>query len=572
VGRKAARGIGSNFENNGVNTCLFPDHIGNVTEMFQGGTMKRFIIFLLVLVGTGTVAFAGGASEKAAPADSDSGSRYGGTLVFARSGDSVGLDPARETDGESFYGSTQVFDNLVEFVPGTTEVRPALAESWEISDDNLAFTFHLREGVTFHDGTPFNADAVKFSFDRQFVESHPYFDLGPWKYWGYMGMSDIVDKIVVVDDYTVRFELKKVEAPFLANLAMDFAAIVSPTAVEKFGEDFKNNPVGTGPFKFVEWVKDDRIVVERNEDYWRRTAYLDRLILRVIPDATARYLALQSGEVDVIDFPSPEDIEAMEQNPEIELIQQPGLNVGYIAMNNDRKPFDNVLVRRAMNHAINKQDIIDAVFGSAGEVAKNPIPPTMWSYNDDIEDYDYNPERARELLAEAGYPDGFKTDLWAMPVSRPYFPDGRTVAEIAQANLAEIGVTAEIVSFDWGTYLDRTDSGEHQMALLGWTGDNGDPDNFLYVLLSSEAAKVPAGNIAFWRNDEFDSLIEEAKTTFDQKRRTELYRKAQEVFHDQAPWVPIAHSVVTVPVRNTVRDFVIYPTGKRKFYDVWLDN
>jgi len=517
--------------------------------------------------------FASGSQEATGSTGGASdGPQSGGVLVFARSGDSVGLDPARETDGESFYGSTQIFDNLVEFVPGTTEIQPDLAESWEISDDGLTFTFFLREGVTFHDGTPFNAEAVKFSFDRQFVESHPYYDLGPWKYWGYMSMTDIVDEITVIDEYTVEFSLKKVEAPFLANLAMDFAAIVSPTAVARLGEDFKNNPVGTGPFKFVEWVKDDRIVLERNEDYWRRPAYLDRLILRVIPDATARFLALQSGEVDVIDFPSPEDLEAMEADPNIELIQQAGLNVGYIAMNNDREPFDNVLVRRAVNHAINKQDIIDAVFGSAGQVAKNPIPPGMWSYNDDIDDYDYDPARARELLAEAGYPDGFETDLWAMPVSRPYFPDGRTVAEIAQANLAEVGIEAEIVSYDWGTYLDRTDSGEHQMALLGWTGDNGDPDNFLYVLLSSAAAEVPAGNIAFWRNDEFDALIEEAKTTFDYDTRVRLYEEAQEVFHDQAPWVPVAHSVVTVPVRSNVRDFVIYPTGKRVFYNVWLDN
>ncbi len=535
--------------------------------------MKRSILFLIVMIMASAMVFAGGQQETTgSTGGSADGPQSGGVLVFARSGDSVGLDPARETDGESFYGSTQIFDNLVEFVPGTTEVRPALAESWDVADDGLTFTFHLREGVTFHDGTPFNADAVKFSFDRQYLEDHPYYDLGPWKYWGYMGMSDIIDEITVIDDYTVEFSLKKVEAPFLANLAMDFAAIVSPTAVAELGEDFKNNPVGTGPFKFVEWVKDDRIVLERNADYWRRPAYLDRLILRVIPDATARYLALQSGEVDVIDFPSPEDLEAMEADGNIELIQQPGLNVGYIAMNNDKEPFGNVLVRRAVNHAINKQDIIDAVFGSAGQVAKNPIPPTMWSYNEEIEDYEYDPERARELLAEAGYPDGFETDLWAMPVSRPYFPDGRTVAEIAQANLAEVGIEAEIVSFDWGTYLDRTDSGEHQMALLGWTGDNGDPDNFLYVLLSSDAAEVPAGNIAFWRNDEFDALIEEAKTTFDYDRRVELYEEAQEVFHDQAPWVPVAHSVVTVPVRSHVRDFVIYPTGKRVFYDVWLDN
>ncbi|MFW5843510.1 MAG: ABC transporter substrate-binding protein [Spirochaetota bacterium] len=538
--------------------------------------MKRLLILtlavlalaMLVLVGCGP---SEAAEEPEAEAAEAEGPQQGGVLVFARSGDSVGLDPARETDGESFYGSTQIFDNLVEFVPGTTEIQPALAERWDISDDGLEFTFYLREGIEFHDGTPFNAEAVKFSFDRQFVEDHPYYDLGPWKYWGYMDMSSIVDRIEVVDDQTVKFYLKKVEAPFLANLAMDFAAIVSPAAVEEHGAEFPSNPVGTGPFKFVSWVKDDSITLDANEDYWGEGPYLDRLIIRVIPDATARYLALKNGEVDVIDFPSAEDLELMEEDENIELIQQPGLNVGYIAMNNDKAPFDDPRVRRAMNYAINRDEIIEGVYGNAGQVAKNPIPPTMWSYNDDIDPYPYDPERARELLAEAGFPDGFSTDLWAMPVARPYNPNARRIAEIVQAQLVDVGVDIEIVSYDWGTYLDRTDSGEHSMAMLGWTGDNGDPDNFLFVLLSIPAAEVPAGNIAFWRNEEFNDLVVEAKETFDRERRTELYRQAQEVFHEDAPWVPLAHSVVTVPVRNNVQDFVIYPTGKRVFQRVWLD-
>lgn len=528
----------------------------------------------MILLLAAAFAFAGATEEQGTSGESSMSSgdiQMGGVLVFARSGDSVGLDPARETDGESFYGSTQIFDTLVEFKPGTTEVQPALAERWDVADDGLEFTFYLREGVKFHDGTDFNADAVKFSFDRQLVEDHPYYEFGPWKYWGYMDMSNIVESIEVVDTYTVKFYLQRVEAPFIANLAMDFAAIVSPTAVAKHGADFTSNPVGTGPFKLASWTKDDSIVLDANKDYWGEGPYLDRLILRVIPDATARYLALKNGEVDVIDFPSAEDLELMAADANIELIQQPGLNVGYIAMNNDKEPFDDKRVRQAMNYAINRQEIIDAVYGSAGQVAKNPLPPTMWSYNDDIDPYPYDPAKARELLAEAGYPDGFSTDLWAMPVARPYNPNARRIAEIVQADLAEIGVEAEIVSYDWGTYLDRTDTGEHEMAMLGWTGDNGDPDNFLFVLLSIPAAVVPAGNIAFWRNEEFNDLIVEAKQTFDQAERDRLYRQAQVIFNEEAPWVTIAHSVVTVPVRSNVKGFVIYPTGKRVFQRVWLE-
>lgn len=531
--------------------------------------MKKAILILCVLLlVVPAVLFAAGGREAVAGGGD---SKMGGVLVFGRSGDSVSLDPGRETDGESFYGSTAVFDTLVEFVPGSTAVQPALAKSWDVSANGLEYVFHLREGVKFHDGTPFNAKAVVFSFERQFKQDHPYYNLGPWKYWGYMDMDNIVKEVVAVDDLTVKFVLKKVEAPFIANLAMDFASIVSPTAVAKLGEEFKNKPVGTGAFKFVSWTKDSDIVFDRNADYWGGPVYLDRLILKVIPDATSRWLALQKGEVDLIDFPSMEDIPAMRATKGIQLIQQAGLNVGYLAMNTQKKPFDNKLVRQAMNYAIDQKEIVAGVYGEAGRVAKNPLPPAMWSYNDDIEDYGYDVAKAKELLAKAGYPNGFEMELWAMPVARPYNPDARKIAEIMQAQLAKVGIRARIVSYEWGTYLDKTDQGEHQAAMLGWTGDNGDPDNFLWVLLSEPAAIPPAGNIAFWKNKEFTDLIAKAKATADQAQRDTLYRQAQVIFHEEAPWVPIAHSVVTVPAKDSVKDFVLYPTGKRMFKHVWLE-
>jgi ABC-type transport system substrate-binding protein len=533
--------------------------------------MRKVIVVVALLVVAASFTFAGGQAQQPSNTAAMTGPKTGGTLVFGRSGDSVGLDPGRETDGESFYIADNVYETLVAFKPGSTEIIPDLATSWDISSDGLTYTFHLRTGVKFHDGTPFNADAVVYSLGRQFKKDMPAYKNGPWQYWGGMDMDNIVKDVVKVDANTVRITLKKQEVPFIANLAMNFAAIVSPTAAEKWGADFKSHPVGTGPFRFVSWTKDDNIVLERNPDYWGQKAYLDRVIFKVIPDPTARYLSLKKGEVDLIDFPSPQDIPAIKSDPNLKIVQQPGLNVGYLALNVEKKPFDSKLVRQAMNYAINKQEIIDAVYGALGTPAKNPIPPTMWSYNDDIKAYPYDPDMAKKLLAQAGYPNGFATDLWAMPVSRPYNPNAKKVAEIMQAQLAKVGITASIVSYEWGTYLDKTEHGEHQTAMLGWTGDNGDPDNFLFVLLSIPATQIPAQNISFWKNEQFEQLIEKAKVTPNQATRTELYKQAQVIFHEEAPWVPIAHSIVVEPMKKTVEGFVLYPTGKRVFQSVWLD-
>jgi ABC-type transport system substrate-binding protein len=529
--------------------------------------MRKLMVVAVALLAVASLVFVAGCGTKTG----EPKAKKGGVLVFGRGGDAVGLDPAREDDGESFYIADNVYETLVDFAPGSTDIVPRLAESWTASADGKEYTFKLRKGVKFHDGTPFNADAVVYSIARQFKQDHPDFGNGPWKYWGYMDMDNIIQDVVAVDASTVKFTLKKPEAPFVANLAMNFSAIVSPTAAKKYGKDLSSNPVGTGPFKFVSWVKDDNIVLERYTGYWGDKAYLDRVIFKVIPDATARYLALKKGEVDIIDFPNPTDIAAIEADANLKVVKQAGMNVGYLAMNVERKPFDNKLVRQAVNYAINKAEILEAVYGPLGVAAVNPMPPDMWGYNKGIEDYGYNPEKAKELLAEAGYAKGFKTTLWAMPVSRPYNPNARRMAEIMQAQLKAVGITVEIVSYEWGTYLDKTGNGEHDMCLLGWTGDNGDPDNFLWVLLSIPAAEKPAGNHAFWKNEEFNALIKEAKESPDQAKRTQLYEQAQVIFHEEAPWVPVAHSQVVEPMKKTVEGFVLYPTGKRFFGPVWLN-
>ncbi len=499
---------------------------------------------------------------------------YGGELVYGRGHDSVRLDPGHETDGESFKVIDNIYENLVAYADTTTELVPELATRWEISEDGLTYTFHLRQGVTFHDGTPLDAEAVVFSLDRQREKSppHPFHSVGgPYTYWQSMGMDDIVTDLRATDDSTVVFTLARRNAPFLANLAMGFAAIVSPTAARQHGEDFFKHPSGTGPFRFVEWVKDDRIVLERNPSYWGAKPYLDRVVFRSIPENTVRLLALESGEIMGMDGINTDLARRLDGNPAYKLLKQPGMNVGYLAMNMDKPPFDRLEVRLALNHAVQREAIVAGLYGGYGSPAVNPMPPTLWGYNRSITGYAYDPAKAKALLAAAGHPDGFKTELWAMTGPRPYMPDPLKVAEAIQADLKAVGIEATLKTLEWGTYLDQVQGGKHTMCLLGWTGDNGDPDNFLYVLLGKAATRLPAQNVAFYRSDEVDALLLQAQEETDTAKRAALYEQAQALIHRDAPWVPIAHMTQLVAFQGRVHGYPMHPTGKVRMRTVWLE-
>ncbi len=489
------------------------------------------------------------------------------TLVFGRGSDSVGLDPGLETDGESFKVCDNIYETLVAYDSESTAIVPQLAHSWDVSADQLTWTFHLRRGVHFHDGTVFNAEAMLFSLGRQFYKDHPHHKVeGGYKYWKDMGMDDILAELTTPDDSTFVIRLKKPNAPFLSNLAMNFCAAVSPTAIKKYGRDYFKNPVGTGPFRFIEWRKDERIVLARNDNYWGPKAKLDRLIFKPIQEASIRFLELSQGTVQGLDNLSPEYIDEIRDNPELQLLTQPGMNVGYLAMNMDKAPFDDLRVRRAINHAVNKQALVDNFYQGLALVAKNPIPPTLWGYNDKITGYAYDPNKARALLAEAGFPDGFETELWAMPVPRPYMPQPDKIAQAVQADRAKIGVRARIVQWEWGTDLDKVFNGEHPMALLGWTGDNGDPDNFLHVLLDKTAAVKPAQNIAFYKSEELHKVLVAARISADRDQRSKLYQQAQEIIFHDAPWVPLVHATQTAAFRRGVSGFKLHPTGSKWFH------
>jgi peptide/nickel transport system substrate-binding protein len=406
-----------------------------------------------------------------------------------------------------------------------------------------------------------------------------------------------IEKIEKIDDYTVKLVLHRKNAAIMTSLAMMFSvAIVSPTNAEKYKEDAFKHPCGTGPFKFVEWVKDDHITLEANEDYWRGRPELNKLVFKVISDPSARLLSLEVGEIHGMEYPNPSDFDRIRANDNLSLMTAPGMNIGYMAINtgygyvdvnkngvrDDDEPLEKTPgylepltkkeVRQAINMAIDKQAIIDSIYMGTAVKAKNGIPPFMLGYNDEIEDYPYDPERAKELLAEAGYPDGFEVTLYVMPVSRAYMFDPPKIGEAIQSYLGNIGIEVNFYQVDWGTYIQEVQAGNHQMCLLGITGDTGDTNDFMsYCYAPNSAAIGLASNQAFYLNEELQDLIDNALQTYDEDERADNYKKAQELIHEDAPWVYLAHSNQNLVFSKNVHDFVLYPTSRMFFYPARIE-
>ena len=506
------------------------------------------------------------------------------TFVFGNQGEPVSLDPAVITDGISNRITRQLYEGLVKYKGATTEVIPALAEKWEVSKDGTVWTFTLHKGVKFHDGNPCDAAAIAWNFDRWRLSKHPQhenqikagqtFEYYEAQFGGFDEKS-LITKVEAVNPQTVRITLKNPQGPFLANLAMFVFDIVSPKAVEKHGLNFGKNPVGTGPFKFVEWKVGQEVILEANKDYWDKAhaPKVQRVVIRNIKDNSQRLAALKAGEIHGFEGLNPDDVKVVRADPNLQIILRPTNTTGYVAFNYKVKELRDGRVRQAIAHAINKKAIVDALYGGTGMVANQFQPPPLWGHNKELKDYEYNPERAKQLLKDAGFGQGLKEitwddgkkeplQFWYMPVSRPYYPNPKEIAEAIAADLAKVGITVQLQTTDWAVYLDKRKNGQLPLYMLGWTGDNGDPDNFVCYFFCSPGASREG----FYANQQLTDVLMEAQKLTDQPKRAALYRKAEQMIHDDVARIFIANNQPPLPFSKKVKGYVPNPTNS-EFYN-----
>lgn len=485
------------------------------------------------------------------------------TLIYGRGGETDRLDPIHVDTGESVKVIVNLFDTLVTYADDSVEIVPALAAKWETSGDGLKWTFHLRPGITFHDGTPLTADGVKFSIDRLIVPGNPqaHGDVIP-----YAESYREIAQVRSIDELTVEFTLKQPSAVFLANLAMFPASIVSPNAVQTLGREFSIRPVGTGPFKFANWTRDQELTIAAFDEHWRGRPKLDRVIFVPVIESAVRIEQLRRGEIHVADDLPPAEMATLENVPGIIVQRQDGMNVGYLSIQNEKPPLDNRKLREAIWHAIDKQRLIDLVYDGRARPAVNPVPPTMFAYNDAIVDRGFDVAKAKSLMAEASQEDGFtlplKLELFVMASPRPYMQRPQETAVFIQQALGPIGIDLRIVTSEITQHFQRLCRGEHQLALSGWLADNADPDNFLYHLLDPDNINDLGGNnTCRYRNREVHKLLLAAKSERNRDKRVGLYRHAQQIIFDDAPLVPLVHTDLTVAQRTELQGFRLHPTA-----------
>ena len=466
------------------------------------------------------------------------------TLVIARETDANSMDPAEAGSFEAIKCTDWMYDGLVRFDGASSNIIPALAESWPMSENGLIWTFKLRKGVKFHDGTDFNADAVVFSFERQRDKTHPYYSKTFFRWDQKLKNVQLTRKI---DDYTVELQLSAPQPTLLVNLALFGGYIVSPRAVQELKDGFSRNPVGTGYFKFVKWVKDDYMEFEANRDYWDGAPKVDRLIVKVIPDNDVRFLALKKGEAHIaygLDFMTYEEIQG---DKELNLNTINTLGTSFVALNMEKKPLDDIRVRKAIIMAVNRERLFETVFYGYGEFANQTLPSNWFGHNPDVKSLPYNPKEAKKLLAETGLRN-IRLDVICWNGSRPYCPSPRDMATLLKSDLQAVGIDVDIKILNWATYIAERAKGDYAMAIGGLVAGTPDPDGLVHQLWSVDSIRPPVEriNMANWRNPEGQKLIYEARSIYDQEKRAELYRQIAKLFDDDAPAVFVAHPMTAI--------------------------
>nr|WP_206529860.1 glutathione ABC transporter substrate-binding protein [Brevibacillus sp. SYP-B805] len=478
----------------------------------------------------------------------------GGTLVIAELSDATQLDPHKGTDIPSanvYHG--KIYEGLVT-QDKNMEIQPALATEWKKIDD-VTWEFKLRQGVTFHDGTPFTADAVKKTFARVLDKETASPRASLFK---------MIKEVKVIDDYTVQIITEYPFSPLLSNLAHYSAGIISPKAIEQYGLKLGQHPAGTGPFKFESWTPGQEIVLVKNENYWGNKAKVDKVVFKVVPEDATRMAMIEAGEAHLAEPVPVNDVERVQSSPNAKLYRSDALGVDYIGFNLKKKPFDDVRVRQAISYAIDVDAILKGVYNNVGTKATGPMGPAVWGHNPNLKPYEYNINKAKELLAEAGYPNGFNTTIWTNDNK-----ERQNLAEVVQSQLKGIGINVEIKVVEWGAYLEGTAKGEQDMYILGWSNMTGDADYNQYFLFHTEAQGNP-GNRSFYSNPEVDKLIDAGRRETDPEKRKAIYAKAQEIEMNDAPMVFIRNDQDLVAAGKNVNGFWMHPSGIMMLNDVTI--
>lgn len=486
-------------------------------------------------------------------------------FVFGRGADAQKLDPADISDGESVNTLAQIMEGLLGFREGSLELEGRLAKSWEVSEDGLSITFQLREGVVFHDGTVLNAETARFTFDRQMDPAHPAsFEQSSFQYW--QNLFWPIERIETVDPMTLRFHLSEPNAGILTAFATFPVWLVSPGALERFGDQMVFHPVGTGPYEFVSWRPNEAILLKRFANYWGKPAGFERLVIRSIPSNTSRLSELLAGNLHGLDGLQPAELEQLREKPEFTVLHQAGLNVGYLAFSDLSEKVAEIQLRKAVAMAIDREAIVRLALDAYGAVADWPMPDGFLGEPDKPGPIEFNPEEAKALVDANPHWKERVIELATFGQPRAYFPDPQRVASLIRSDLEKAGFQVSIVNREFKSHLHTTRRGEFDMALLGWIADTPDPDNFLRTFFHSDSARLgSATNISFYKNPEMDEALDAAVRMVDPEERAVVYEQALDLWAADLPLLPLVHGEQIVVMDGNIRGYELSPTGNHFF-------